>query len=76
MGQREFVAASQEPDTVPGDSASEVATDTASGNACASLPEAGAQCGSAARWDLRGGRRATSGPTATPPTEDVVFGGE
>jgi hypothetical protein len=31
---------------------------------CASLPEAGAQCGSSARWDLRGGRRVTGVPTA------------
>ena len=27
-------------------------------------PEAGAQCGNSARWDLRGGRRATGVPTA------------
>ncbi len=71
MGQGEFVAASQEPDKVPGNPAREAATDAASGNAGASLPEAGAQCGSSARWDLRGGRRATSGPTATPSTELV-----
>ena len=31
----------------------------------ASLPEVGAQCGSSARWDLCGGRRATGVPTAT-----------
>ena len=30
-----------------------------------STPEAGALCGSPARWDLCGGRRATGGPTAT-----------
>jgi hypothetical protein len=29
------------------------------------LPERGAQCGSSARWDLRGGRVATPVPTAT-----------
>jgi hypothetical protein len=29
------------------------------------LPERGAQCGSSARWDLRGGRLATGVPTAT-----------
>ena len=34
-------------------------------NDCASLPEVGAQCGSSARWDLRGGRRVTGVPTAT-----------
>jgi hypothetical protein len=28
-------------------------------------PKAGAQCGSSARWDLRGGRPATAVPTAT-----------
>ena len=28
-------------------------------------PKAGAQCGSPARWDLRGGRPATAVPTAT-----------
>ncbi len=32
---------------------------------CASLPEVGAQCGSSARWDLRGGHRVTGVPTAT-----------
>ena len=32
---------------------------------CASTPEVGAQCGSSARWDLRGGRRVTGVPTAT-----------
>ncbi|MCX6345650.1 MAG: hypothetical protein NT018_11360, partial [Armatimonadetes bacterium] len=32
---------------------------------CASLPEAGAQCNSLARWDLCGGLRVTSVPTAT-----------
>ena len=32
------------------------------------LPERGAQCGSSARWDLRGGRAATSVPTATKPS--------
>ncbi len=31
---------------------------------CASAPEVGAQCGSSARWDLCGGRRATGVPTA------------
>ena len=30
-----------------------------------SSPKAGAQCGSSARWDLRGGRSATAVPTAT-----------
>ena len=34
-------------------------------NACASLPEAGAQCGKSARWDLCGGCRVTGIPTAT-----------
>ena len=33
-------------------------------NTCASLPKAGAQCGSSARWDLCGGRRVTGVPTA------------
>ena len=33
-------------------------------NDCASLPKAGAQCGSSARWDLCGGCRATGIPTA------------
>jgi hypothetical protein len=35
--------------------------------ACAStpLPEVGAQCGSPARWDLRGGRPQGRSPTAT-----------
>jgi hypothetical protein len=33
-------------------------------NVCASLPKAGAQCGSSARWDLCGGRRVTGVPTA------------
>ena len=32
---------------------------------CASLPEVRAQCGSSARWDLRGGRPARGVPTAT-----------
>ena len=32
---------------------------------CALLPEAGAQCGSSARWDLCGGCRETGIPTAT-----------
>jgi hypothetical protein len=32
---------------------------------CASLPEAGAQCVSSARWDLCGGCRVTGIPTAT-----------
>ena len=32
---------------------------------CASLPEVGAQCGSSARWDLRGGRPVRAVPTAT-----------
>ena len=32
-------------------------------NAYASLPKAGAQCGSPARWDLSGGRRVTGVPT-------------
>ncbi len=32
---------------------------------CALLPEAGAQCGSSACWDLRGGCRVTGIPTAT-----------
>jgi hypothetical protein len=32
---------------------------------CALSPEVGAQCGSSARWDLCGGRRATGVPTAT-----------
>ena len=32
---------------------------------CASSPEAGARCGSAARRDLCGGRRVTDVPTAT-----------
>ena len=32
-------------------------------NVCASLPKAGAQCGSSARWDLSGGRRVTGVPT-------------
>ncbi len=32
-------------------------------SACASLPKAGAQCGSPARWDLSGGRRVTGVPT-------------
>jgi hypothetical protein len=32
---------------------------------CASLPEAGAQCVSSARWDLCGGCRGTGIPTAT-----------
>jgi hypothetical protein len=34
-------------------------------NACASRPEAGARCGSAARRDLCGGHRVTGVPTAT-----------
>ena len=33
-------------------------------SACALLPEAGAQCGRSARWDLCGGCRATGIPTA------------
>ena len=33
-------------------------------NVCASLPKAGAQSGSPARWDLSGGRRVTGVPTA------------
>ena len=32
---------------------------------CASLPEVGAQCGRAARWDLCGGRPVRAVPTAT-----------
>ena len=32
---------------------------------CASTPEVGAQCGSSARWDLRGGRPVRAVPTAT-----------
>ncbi|MHB9038710.1 MAG: hypothetical protein ACYC64_18855, partial [Armatimonadota bacterium] len=34
-------------------------------SACASLLEAGAQCGKSARWDLCGGQEAISVPTAT-----------
>ena len=34
-------------------------------NVCASIPEAGAQCVSSARWDLCGGCRVTGIPTAT-----------
>ena len=34
-------------------------------SACASPPEAGAQCGSSARWDLCGGPRETAVPTPT-----------
>ncbi len=32
---------------------------------CASTPEVGAQCGSSARWDLRGGPSVRTVPTAT-----------
>jgi hypothetical protein len=35
-------------------------------SACTSESKAGAQCGSSARWDLCGGRRAIGAPTATP----------
>jgi hypothetical protein len=35
----------------------------AASNDCASLPKAGAQCGSSARWDLSGGHRVTGVPT-------------
>jgi len=34
-------------------------------NACASPPKVGAQCGSSARWDLRGGLPERAVPTAT-----------
>jgi len=40
-------------------------TITLPNNVCASLPEAGAQCGKAARWDLRGGCPERGIPTAT-----------
>jgi hypothetical protein len=36
-------------------------------NECASLPKAGAQCGSSARWDLSGGHRVTGVPTGILP---------
>jgi hypothetical protein len=41
-------------------------------------PEAGAQCGNTARWDLRGGRRATGVPTANELTTSVplIIGNE
>ena len=42
-------------------------------SACASLPEAGAQCGSSARWDLCGGRRETEVPSAIDLIEPATF---
>ena len=68
-GQGESGSANQVPDTEPVRPATCAGTDTAGGaktlsNTCASLPKAGAQCGSSARWDLCGGRRVTGVPTA------------
>jgi hypothetical protein len=36
-------------------------------NVCASLPKAGAECGSSVRWYLCGGRRVTGVPTPIKP---------
>ena len=43
------------------------------GAICGHLSEIGAVCGKAARTDLRGGRRATAVPTATPRTDSSVL---
>ena len=63
--QGESGSTNQVPDTDAGETCNTRWYGYGRHNACASIPEVGAQCGSSACWDLCGGCRVTGIPTAS-----------